>query len=190
MAAQMSNITTLGLTCEYVTNPLGVDVTKPRFSWILKSEQRGQMQSAYQILVASSEAKLNANTGDKWDSGKVVSDQSVNVAYEGSGFTSGERCYWKVRCWDKDDNAGAYSEPAVFEMGLLEESDWKGEWIGTDASISSPLLRREFKIDQEVRNARAYISGLGWYELYINGQRVGDHVLDPATTDYANVYYM
>ena len=181
----MSKITPLGLTCEYVTDPLGVDVPSPRLSWILESDQRGQMQSAYQILVASSEDKLNANVGDRWDSGKAVSNQSVNVAYEGTDLTSGERYCWKVRCWDKDDNAGAYSDPAVFEIGLLEKSDWEGEWIGTDASISAPLLRKEFEIDKEVRSARIYISGLGWYELYINGQRVGDHVLDPATTDYA-----
>ena len=185
MEIQMSSITTLELTCEYAVNPLGVDVPKPRFSWVLESDQRGQMQSAYQILVASSEEKLNADTGDKWESGKVTSDQSVNVAYEGSSLTSGERCCWKVRCWDKDDNAGAYSAPAVFEMGLLEESDWEGEWIGTDASISAPLLRKEFEIDKEVKSARVHISGLGWYELYINGQRVSDNVLDPATTDYA-----
>ena len=181
----MSSITTLGLICEYVTDPVGVDISKPRFSWILESNQRGQMQSAYQILVASSEKNLNANTGDKWDSGKVTSDRSVNVAYEGSDLASGERCYWKVRCWDGDDNSGAYSAPAIFEMGLLEESDWEGGWIGTDASISAPLLRKEFEIGNDVKNARAYISGLGWYELYINGQKVGDHVLDPATTDYA-----
>ncbi len=141
MEIQMSSITTLELTCEYAVNPLGVDVPKPRFSWVLESDQRGQMQSAYQILVASSEEQLNADTGDKWESGKVTSDQSVNVAYEGSSLTSGERCCWKVRCWDKDDNAGAYSAPAVFEMGLLEESDWEGGWIGTDASISAPAQR-------------------------------------------------
>jgi len=180
----MSNVTPLGLTCEYAANPLGLDVAKPRFSWILESDQRGQMQSAYQIMVASSEGKLNADTGDKWDSGKVISEQSVNVAYKGSDLTSGEKLYWEVRCWDKDDNVGAYSAPAVFEMGLLEESDWEGEWIGTDASISAPLLRKEFEIPEDIKSARAYISGLGWYELYINGQKVGDHVLDPATTDY------
>jgi len=170
--------------CEYAVNPMSIDVPKPRYSWILESDQRSQMQSAYQILVASSEDKLNADVGDKWDSGKVASDRSVNVAYEGTDLTSGERCCWKVRCWDNDDNAGTYSEPAVFEMGLLNESDWEGEWIGTDASISAPLLRKDFEIDKEVKTARAYIAGLGWYELYINGQRVGDHVLDPATTGY------
>lgn len=183
--SQMSSITPLELKCEYLKNPLGIDVAQPRFNWVLESSQRGQMQSAYQILVASSEEKLNDNIGDKWDSGKVTSDKSVNISYEGSALTSGEKCYWKVRCWDKDDKASAYSKPASFEMGLLNQSDWEGKWIGADVSISAPLLRKEFEITKKVKRARAYISGLGWYELYINGKKVGDHVLDPATTDYA-----
>lgn len=180
----MPNITALRLTCEYVNDPLGVDVPIPRLSWILESDQRGQIQSAYQILVASSMDKLNTNTGDKWDSDKIISNQSVNINYKGTDLASGERCYWKVRCWDKNDSAGTYSNPAVFEMGLLEETDWEGEWIGTDPASSAPLLRKEFGIDKEVKSARAYVSGLGWYELYINGKKVGNHVLDPATTDY------
>ena len=120
------------------------------------------MQSAYQILVASSEEKLNANIGDKWDSGKVASDQSVNVVYEGSALATGEKCYWKVRCWDKDDRASVYSTSATFEMGLLKENDWEGKWIGADTSISAPLLRKEFEIAKEVKSARVYISGLGY----------------------------
>jgi len=143
------------------------------------------MISAYHILVASSEEKLNADMGDKWDSGKVVSDKSVNVSYEGSALNSGEKCYWKVRCWDKDDKASEYSKPATFEMGLLSQSDWEGKWIGADVSISAPLLRKEFEITEEIKCARAYISGVGWYELYINGEKVSNHVLDPATSDYA-----
>jgi len=179
-----NTLTPVELKCEYLKNPLGIDVAQPRFSWELKSSRRGQMQSAYQILVASSEEKLNANIGDKWDSGKVASSQSVNIPYEGSPLRSGEGCYWKVRCWDKDGRPGPYSEPATFEMGLLNESDWEGKWIGADVSISAPLLRKEFDITKGVKRARVYICGLGWYELYINGEKVGDHVLDPATTDY------
>ncbi|MBC8457895.1 MAG: alpha-L-rhamnosidase N-terminal domain-containing protein [Deltaproteobacteria bacterium] len=125
------------------------------------------------------------NSGDQWDSGKVTSDQSVNIAYEGSALTSSDKCYWKVRCWDKDDKASTYSKPATFEMGLLNQSDWEGKWIGADISISSPPLRKEFEITKKVKCARIYISGVGWYELFINGEKVGDHVLDPATTDYA-----
>lgn len=118
------------LYCEYSRNPLGIDVVQPRFSWILESGQRGQVQSAYRILVAGSEGKLNSNRGDKWDSGKVASDRSVNVAYEGTALSSAEQCHWKVRVWDGNGTASDYSAPATFEMGLLKKDDWKGKWIG------------------------------------------------------------
>ena len=179
-----SDLRPVRLTCEYASNPLGVDTLRPRFGWELESAVRGQRQSAYQILVASSRDNLDANFGDKWDSGKVASDRSVNVVYEGNDLTSGETCYWKVFCWDRDGHPGGFSEPASFEMGLLRDEDWQGDWIGADPSISAPLLRTEFPLDRPIRRARAYIAGLGWYELYLNGKRVGDHVLDPATTDY------
>ena len=114
----------------------------------------------------------------------VLSSESVNVAYEGGTLKYGGKCYWKVRVWDKDDKANEYSEPATFEMGLLDQYNWEGKWIGADVSISSPLLRKEFEITKEIKCARVYISGIGWHELYINGKKIGDHVLDPATTDY------
>ena len=128
----MSNpgITVKELHCEYCVNPLGIDTPHPRFSWILNSSERGQMQSAYQVLVASSKKKLAANIGDKWDSAKTVSGSSVNIAYEGSPLTSAEQCWWKVRCWDKDRIPFEWSEPATFEMGLLTRDAWQSEWIG------------------------------------------------------------
>jgi alpha-L-rhamnosidase len=172
---------------------LGIDVTQPRFSWLLESRERGQMQSAYHVLVASSEQELQAGVGDKWDSRCVASDRSVNVPYEGSALASGEQCWWKVRVWDQEDQPSSWSETATFEMGLLSESDWQGAWIAADAlhaseSISAPLLRHEFEIQKEVARSRAYICGLGWHELTLNGAKVGDHVLDPATTYYDNVH--
>ncbi|MBC8231137.1 alpha-L-rhamnosidase N-terminal domain-containing protein, partial [bacterium] len=201
-------VTPVQLKCEYAVNPLGIDVAQPRFSWVLESSRRGQMQSAYQILVASSEENLRQNIADLWDSGKVVSGQSVNVAYKGSALKSGQKCWWKVRCWNKPGEDGmyvtptyhdvktleamrkerpsAYSAPATFEMGLLKQSDWQGNWIGADKTISSPLLRKEFTLEKEVKRARVYISGLGYYELYLNGEKVGNHVLDPGTTYYNN----
>ena len=178
------DITVKELRCEYVVNPLSIDTEKPRFSWILESSQRGQKQTAYQIIVASSAEKLERDKRDKWDSGKVVSERSVNVEYGGRALNSGEMCWWKVRCWDKDGNAGQYSDAARFEMGLLRESDWQGKWIGAEKGISSPLLRREFEITKKVKRARVYVSGLGWSELYLNGKKVGDNVLDPATSEY------
>ena len=182
----MNTVTPLELKCEYAVNPLGIDVVQPRFSWVLESSQRGEMQTAYQILVASSEEKLKDDIADKWDSKKVISDQSVNVAYEGRELASSEKCCWKVRVWDKDDTPTLWSNVATFEMGLLHNDDWQGVWIGAGKSISAPLFRKEFKLAQEIKQARVYISGLGYYELYINGKKVGDHVLDPGTTYYNN----
>ena len=172
------------LTCEYASNPLSIDTLQPRFGWLLESDRRNQSQSAYQILVASSAENLHAGRGDKWDSGKVTSDRSVNVAYAGASLSSDESCCWQVRVWDQDDHASAYSQPAAFTMGLLNESDWTGHWIGAPVDVASPLLRNEFDLAKPVSRARLHISGLGWYELYLNGQRVGDHVLDPATSEY------
>ena len=172
------------LTCEYAPNPLSIDTPQPRFGWLLESDRRGQSQSAYQILVASSEENLRADRGDRWDSGKVTAERSVNVAFGGASLSSDESCWWKVRVWDQDDRASAYSELANFTMGLLNESDWAGQWIGAHTDIAAPLLRKTFNLDRPVGRARLHISGLGWYELYLNGQRVGDHVLDPATSDY------
>ena len=175
------------IRCEYTDNPLGLETQQPRFSWILTSAQRGQMQTAYQILVASSLENLTKEKGDKWDSEKLTSDQSVNVVYHGKELSSSEKCWWKVRVWDKDGKASVFSEPATFEMGLLKERDWQGNWIAAaDPLISAPLLRKEFEITKKVKRARAYISGLGYNELYVNGKKVSDHVLDPATTYYNN----
>lgn len=181
-----NSIIPVNLRCEYLKNPLGIDILFPRFSWVLSSSKRGEYQTAYQILVASNREKLDRNDGDKWDSGKVYSDESVNVAYEGEHLLSGETCYWKVRAWDKDGKPGPWSDTATFEMGLLEDDDWKGVWIGAKNNISAPLLRKEFTLDKEIKRARAYISGLGYYELYINGDKVGNNVLDPGTTYYNN----
>ena len=127
-------ITVKELRCEYVTNPLGIDTPQPRFSWILGSNQRAQMQSAYHVIVASSAEKLRSDIGDKWDSGKVASEKSVNIPYQGRELSSGERCYWKVRVWDKYGRVSPPSNPATFEMGLLKKSDWQGRWIGMGTS--------------------------------------------------------
>ncbi len=138
VGAEPGGITAGQLKCEYAVNPLGIDAEAPRFSWVLGSTKRGRMQSAYRVLVASSAAKLGADTGDKWDSGKVSSSQSVNVAYKGKPLASREICWWKVCVWPalsevEGDNSGArssWSKPAKFEMGLLKKADWKGQWIG------------------------------------------------------------
>jgi|YelNatPaOPRAMG01_1025707.scaffolds.fasta_scaffold28005_2 alpha-L-rhamnosidase len=167
------------LRCEYLKNPHGIDVTQPRFQWVLPNSRRGEMQAAYQVLVASSLADLARDRGDAWDSGKVSSSDSTQVVYSGKPLVSGHTYYWKVRYWDNQGNASAYSQPASFEMGLLSRSEWKGQWIGGDG-----LLRKEFNISGRVVRARAYITALGYYELHINGKKVGHRVLDPAWTVY------
>lgn len=167
------------LRCEYLRNALGIDVRKPRFSWLLTNSQRGELQSAYQVLVATSPELLDQQKGNQWDSGEVKSDNSIQVAYAGQPLTSGQRYYWKVRYWDKEGRASPYSKPAWFEMGLLSRKEWKGQWIS-----GGNELRREFQIPGAVTRARVYVTALGYYELRINGKRVGKRVLDPAFTTY------
>jgi alpha-L-rhamnosidase len=174
------------LKTEHLTEPLGIDTPRPRFSWLLDSDERGQLQTGYQVLVASSLEKLQADEGDKWDSGKVSSDNSIEVPYEGSELASGDRCYWKVRVWDSNGRPSAYSVPSFFEMGLRKQSDWQGKWIAAKKRVSSPIFRQAISIEKPVRRARMYISGIGYYELFINGKKVGDRVLDPASTYYNN----
>ena len=196
------------LRCENQDNPFGIDAVQPRLSWWMQSPARGQWQTAYRILVASSEALLKRDEGDLWDSGRLLSDQSAQVLYAGKPLSSGIRCYWKVMVWDKDNLPTPWSGIASWTMGLLHDDDWKGSWIGarpgTPSGQRSPfrdgkrdetgaidtadapavLLRRQVIFDKQPARATAYICGLGYYELYINGRRVGDHKLDPAFTDY------
>lgn len=179
-------MTPVNLRCEYLTNPLGVDAVRPRFSWTFETSTRGARQLGYRILVASTAENLAANIGDKWDSGKVELDRSANIAYQGEGLGSGEACYWQVRAWDRDDAPGPWSQIAIFEMGLLHDRDWEGVWIGAERDISSPLLRQEFTLDRTIKRARVYACGLGYCELYINGTKLGRNVLDPGTSYYHN----
>lgn len=175
----------VSLLCEYAVNPIGIETLKPRFSWKVDCNERGQYQSAYQIIVASSLKKLDDNLGDLWDSGIVKSNQSINIVYCGTQLKSRQRCYYKIKIWDKSANESRFSNNCTFEMGLINPDDWKAKWIGSPVfGAEAPLFRKEFTVRKNCVKARVYISGLGYYELFINGKRVGDHVLDPAWTDY------
>ena len=178
-----SSLAPVELRCEYRANPIDVEAVHPRLGWALESRERGCRQKAYRIIVSSSSAKLIVNLGDLWDSGRVESDASVQVPYGGAALTSGMKCWWKVRVWDAGGRPSAWSAPAVWEMGLLQKADWKAKWIGY-ACRTAPLFRSEFAVSRDITCARAYICGLGYYELYLNGKKVGDHVLDPGETDY------
>jgi len=177
------------LTCEYKSNPLGIDVPQPRLSWQMQNGRRGACQSAYQIFVASSETGLNDKSDLLWDSGKIESNQSIHVLYRGGLLRSGQRVHWKVRIWD-DTGQATDSPPAWWEMGLLKPDDWKAQWIGAAFSggprttSPAPYLRKEFTLQKQVTSARLYATAIGLYECYLNGSRVGDAVLTPGWTDY------
>jgi alpha-L-rhamnosidase len=181
--------------CENRINPMGIDVLTPRFSWRLLSTQRGKLQSAYQIIVSDSDEKLAENKGNLWDSGKVNTKQSIQIEYKGEGLKSGLIYHWKIRVWDEDGYVSNWSNPVTFEMGLLANEDWQAEWINDGKpnpqntedfykDDPAPLFRYHFNIDKKIKIARLYISGLGYYEAYMNGERIGDQVLDPGWTNY------
>ena len=177
------------LRCEYMVSPSGIDVQKPRLSWKLESSRRGQKQTAYRVLVAGSREKLDNNVGDLWDTGKIVSDRSVQVAYDGSQLKSRVRCFWKVMVWDKDGKNSTWSEPAEWSMGLLKPEDWSAKWIGTDKAQTSPFYRKSFRVEDLPRRATVYVAPLGYFELYINGQKIGDEVLAPAVSNFSKRSY-
>lgn len=204
LTAQLAaGITLTRLTCEYLENPL-VDVAHPRLAWINLADagERGQTQTAWQVRVASSPELLEQP--DLWDSGRVKSDQSTRVPYAGRPLCSRQECLWQVRVWDRDGKVSPWSQPAMWRMGFLHADEWQAQWIGapwqgeealpkppggpdaypTELPPPAPLLRKSFRIDKPVKKAIAFVTGLGYFELYLNGQKVGDDELVPNQTNY------
>lgn len=177
------------LTCEYKDNPLGIDVSRPRFSWKLMCDQRGTMQTKYAIRVGLDSANLK-NGGDVvWQSGNVLSDQSVLVHYEGPALLSRQRYFWQVKVSDNKGNTSEWSEVKFWETGLLHPSDWLAKWIeptvpDDSAGQPPPLLRHAFEIKNAIQSARLYITSHGLYEAQLNGKRVGSQYLTPGWTSY------
>ena len=182
----------LDLRCDQVENPLAINSTSPRLSWTLPSLEETQTQLAYHILVSSSVEDLNKNVGDLWDSGKMNSDQSQHVKYVGKPLQSKQLVYWKVRIWNQHDQPSEWSEASKWKIGLLEKKDWEANWIAVSEdknpdspeTYPAPYFRKEFKINKPIKAATVYVSGLGYYELYLNGDKVGDYALAPAPTNY------
>lgn len=192
------------LRCEYLGNPPVIDIVNPRLSWVnvAREGDRGQKQTAWEIQVASTKEMLENNQGDLWSSGKVTSDQSFNVRYSGKALTSRQDCWWRVRTWDKNGKVSDWSEPAFWGMGLLSANEWRATWIGapwqgeevlpkppqgTPPTIlppPAPLLRKAFSINKEVVSAHAFVTGLGFFEFYVNGEKVSDDVMVPNVTLY------
>lgn len=191
--------------CEYKTNPVGVASLNPVLSWKFKAEGRNVSQSAYQVLVAVTVAELNMGKGTAWNSGKVVSSASIQVRYAGRQLQAGKQYFYKVKIWDNKGTSSGWSNVASWQMGLLKKEDWKNAgWIGYEEMPAAekiipavhmrgdfpekndilPLFRKKFSITKTLKKATAFISGLGHFDLSLNGDKVGDHFLDPGWTKY------
>jgi len=172
------------LRCEYRENPRGIDNPNPRLSWKLLDTQsiRGQRQTAYRVIVASSLAKLDTNHGDLWDSGRISDSNSQNRRYAGEPLTSGQDCYWKVQVWDVSGRVSKWSPSARFSIGLLNQRDWKGAWIHRKDQLETDhnWFRKTFSLSQQPSSAVAYVASFGYHELYVNGRKVGDGAMNPA----------
>jgi alpha-L-rhamnosidase len=182
IGSAVAQVAVKNLLCENLVNPVGLDVVQPGFSWQLVSTKRNLVQSSYEIMVMT--GKTTA-----WKSGKVQTDQSVHVPYGGMGLASGQKYSWKVRVWDSQGNASAWSEAASFQMALLNASDWKAKWIEAgfaEDTINRPAqyFRKKFSLSKKIASATAYITAHGMYEAQLNGKRIGDYYLTPGWTSY------
>lgn len=184
--ASAASLTPNHLTCEFRSNPLAVDLAQPRLFWKLESKERGDRQTAYEILAASSERNLKNDFGDLWSSGKVLSDETTHIRYAGKPLSASQWVSWKVRVWDEHDKVSAWSPMATWAMGLLTEADWQNaQWLGVnDTNVPNVLLRREFTVKPDLKRALMHICGLGHYELLVNGKKSGDDLLAPGWTKY------
>lgn len=190
---------------ESSVNPLGIDLEQPRLSWILGQrlpKDRAVSQTAYRVLVASSSRLLNAERGDLWDSGKVSSSRTINVLYQGKPLSSCQTYFWKVAIWDQDGRQSGWSQAASWTTGLLRPDEWAAHWVAAapdgpptsqprehtgalgDYPPPLPIFRRAFHLEKPIEQAIVLISGLGQYELHINGADVTDSVMNPGWTDY------
>jgi alpha-L-rhamnosidase len=207
-----ASIRPVKLTCENLNNPPVVDIQKPRLSWINVAEEnkRGQYQTAWEIQVSGTKENLLKGKAELWNSGKVNSPESVNIPYNGSVLSSRQDCWWRVRVWDRKGKRSGWSEPAFWSMGLLSQDEWQAKWIGapwqgeepltrpkfpagksgnrhpgdTNTPPPAPMLRKKITIDKDIASARAFVTGLGFFEFYVNGVKAGNDVMSPNVTLY------
>ena len=193
---KISGLKITHLRCEYLKDPLGIDVVKPRLSWVIESSEQGLKQTAYKIIVSSSEESINKDIGDLWDSGRVKTDHTNHIVYEGKKLRSRMKCYWKVFVWDNNQIMRESSADAFWTVGLLAEEDWKGSWIGMELDPRflkpeklapgppPPWFRKTFAFDKPVKKALVYVTAQGIFRLHLNGQQIGKDVFAPEWTDY------
>ena len=195
-----SHVDVVKMRTENRVNPLGIGTSTPRFSWQITSDRKGVVQTSYQILVASSREKLDRNEADLWDSGERNSDEQLWIPYQGKALLSGAQAYWKVRI-TTNKGKSEWTEPQLFTIGLLGETKWSGTWIGLEdlqpgeqkgmhTRLAARYIRKDFAAKGKVKRAVAYVAGLGVYEFYVNGQRMGgSQALQPVPTDYRKTIY-
>ena len=182
--AQQSQVS--NLQCEYLVNPIGIDATTPRLHWQMIDNREGALQSAYQVIVGTDSLQVANENGNCWDTGKVSGSEML-ISYQGKALQPFTKYFWKVTLWDNSLQKLAPSAVASFETGMMQVSNWKGEWISDSKDIAlkpAPYFRKELQPSGKVKSARVYLAAAGLYELSINGQRVGDHRLDPMYTRF------
>ncbi len=194
VAAAPGEITPERLTCEGMEHPNCIDLLQPRLSWInrpLNDQIKGAEQRAYRIRVASSREGLAKP--DLWDSRRVESGESLYIPYAGKPLQSGQQVWWQVKVWNQKGQASVWSEPASWRMGVVNPEEWQAEWIGAPwygewekrNTSPAPYFRKEVSLQKEIQSAVAFVTGLGYFEFYVNGQKIGDEVLVPNQTNYS-----
>lgn len=188
-SAQSTPLQAVDLRCEYLVDPIGIDTSAPRFSWKIEpvDSARGRMQQAWEIKVTGTEDEL------LWDSGKVSSEDSVNINYAGKALVSNQDCRWQVRLWGKNGKVGPWSDSARFVMGLLDDAEWQGPWIRYRLAqdVDHIWYRKNFELEEQPERAILHLASIGYHELYINGQRVDDRVLAPSVSNLTKkVFYV
>jgi len=199
--ASACSIRPVTLRCEYLEDPLGIDVPRPRLSWQLAAADptaRGQGQTAYQVVVLWQDPSLQGNDEVVWDSGMVDSDRCVNVVYAGEPLYAGMVYIWKVRVKDEKGVVSAWSEPARWTVGPLGKADWwSHKWIGghkvfsrkegwppPDNDVPDPWVRKTFQLERKPERAVIYVASVGYHELYVNNKKVGDAILSPSVANH------
>lgn len=199
----MSALHAADLRCEHLFRPQGLNTRQPRFTWALEGKGRNRRQSAFRIVAGTDGDAVASGQGDWWDTGKVASDEALLIPWAGRALRSDIEIWWAVQVWDEKDDSWGMSRPVSFRTGLMEASDWKAKWISRqlvppggrfppqDTVYDNPYwarpadhYRREFDVARKVRRATAYATALGLYEIYINGEKLGDQRLAPGWTDF------
>ena len=191
-----SSIVPVDLTCEYRTDPVGLDVPRPRLGWVLKAAddtRHGQRQSAYRIFVSHSRASMDKNTGDMWDSGWISSDEMQQIEYKGKPLQSDRTYFWKVAVKDEKGVASPFSKTAQWSTGLFTQEEWTARWIGASEvydpaqggnKMYDPWFRKSFNLKKKPARGTLFVASVGYHEVYVNGRKIDHPVLEPAVTDH------